>query len=54
MGRQVMESSRKSETLKPAPAEAGGSGIRDNYLRGAVGEFLLQKIREGSDLSVDC
>jgi hypothetical protein len=47
-----MESSRKSETLKPAPPEAGGSGIRDNYLRGAVGEFLLQKIREGSDLSV--
>lgn len=28
------------------------SGIRDNYLRGAVGEFLRQKIRPGSNLSV--
>src|ERR1019366_8018358 len=47
-----MESSRKNETLNAAPTAAAGSGIRDNYLRGAVGEFLLQRIGEGSDLSV--
>src|SRR6476646_282419 len=28
------------------------SGIRDNYSRGSVAEFLHQKIRDGSDLSV--
>jgi hypothetical protein len=28
------------------------SGIRDNYRRGSVGEFLKQKIRSGSALSV--
>ena len=47
-----MESSRKNETVEAGPAEASRSGIRDNYLRGAVGEFLREKIREGTDLSV--
>lgn len=47
-----MESSRKSETTGIASATATGSGIRDNYVRGTVGEFLRAKIRAGSDLSV--
>ena len=28
------------------------SGIRDNYHRGSVGEFLKEKIRSGSSLSI--
>jgi len=28
------------------------SGIRDNYQRGSVGDFLKNKIKEGSTLSV--
>ncbi len=28
------------------------SGIRDNYHRGTVGDFLKQKIKDGSHLSV--
>jgi hypothetical protein len=36
----------------PNTATTPVSGIRDNYLRGAVGEFLLDKIREGADLSI--
>ena len=32
----------------PAPV----SGIRDNYHRGSVAEFLRDKIRDGSELSV--
>lgn len=28
------------------------SGIRDNYQRGSVAEFLLEKIQEGSELSI--
>src|SRR5882762_1725041 len=47
-----MEPSRKTETLNGGGGGTSGSGIRDNYLRGAVGEFLRVKIREGSCLSV--
>ena len=54
MSKEVIESS--GDTNKAVPnvkhAAGGASGIRDNYLRGAVGEFLLEKIRDGSDLSV--
>ena len=46
-----MESSQKNETLNAVLPAASGSGIRDNYLRGVVGEFLLQKIREGAPVS---
>jgi hypothetical protein len=28
------------------------SGLRDNYTRGTVGEFLTEKIQDGSRLSV--
>jgi hypothetical protein len=28
------------------------SGIRDNYHRGTIGDFLKQKIKDGSHLSV--
>lgn len=47
-----MEPSRKTETVNAGGTGTPGSGIRDNYLRGAVGEFLRVKIREGSCLSV--
>src|SRR5579864_4597333 len=30
---------------------ANDSGIRDNWLRGSVGEFLQARIRDGSELS---
>jgi len=43
--RQVLQS---GAVAKAAPA----SGIRDNYSRGSVGEFLREKIRDGSSLSV--
>lgn len=35
-----------------AVAAPPASGIRDNYLRGAVGEFLREKIRQDAELSV--
>lgn len=34
-------------TLNPLP-----SGIRDNHRRGAVGDFLKEKIKTGSELSI--
>ena len=54
MSEEVIESSGNTnkEMRNGKHSAAASSGIRDNYLRGAVGEFLLQKIREGSDLSV--
>jgi SNF2 family DNA or RNA helicase len=36
----------------PSEGTAPGSGIRDNYIRGAVGSFLKDKIHTGSRLSV--
>src|SRR6478672_11632058 len=36
----------------PMPRRAPASGIRDNYSRGSVAEFLHEKVRDGSDLSV--
>jgi hypothetical protein len=47
-----MESIRNNDMTKPTATVGTSSGIRDNYLRGAVGEFLLEKISEGADLSV--
>jgi len=37
---------------QPIEAVVPGSGIRDNYRRGTVGDFLKDKIRSGSSLSV--
>jgi len=37
---------------QPIEATVSGSGIRDNYSRGKVGEFLRQKIQSGSTLFV--
>src|SRR5579864_3779991 len=34
------------------PASPNSSGLRDNYSRGNVAEFLCSKIRDGSQLSV--
>jgi len=45
---QPTERGRAGTSATAGPA----SGIRDNYLRGSVGEFLREKIREGSSLSV--
>jgi hypothetical protein len=47
-----MESIKNTDMPKSTATAGASSGIRDNYLRGAVGEFLLDKIREGADLSV--
>jgi hypothetical protein len=33
-------------------ASPNSSGLRDNYSRGNVGDFLREKIRDGSQLSV--
>ena len=54
MSKEVIESSGNTKKEVPSGKHAAApiSGIRDNYLRGAVGDFLLEKIREGSDLSV--
>jgi SNF2 family DNA or RNA helicase len=41
-----------TEKASGATASVSVSGIRDNYLRGSVGEFLRTKILEGADLSV--
>src|SRR5260370_1172407 len=40
------------EATGRAMATSSVSGIRDNFLRGSVGEFLASKIRAGSDLSM--
>lgn len=47
-----MASSGKKQAPNSQRGTAAASGIRDNYLRGAVGDFLLEKLRKGSDLSV--
>jgi SNF2 family DNA or RNA helicase len=47
-----MESRQNNETTASAAATVANSGIRDNYVRGTVGDFLSAKIRAGSDLSV--
>jgi SNF2 family DNA or RNA helicase len=47
-----MESRQDNETTASAVTTVANSGIRDNYVRGTVGEFLSAKIRAGSDLSV--
>lgn len=49
---KIMESNGKIDSSSIAPSATASSGIRDNYLRGAVGDFLLERIRDGSDLSV--
>jgi hypothetical protein len=41
-----------AETLALRGSMTASSGIYDNYLRGALGKFLLEKIHGGSDLSV--
>jgi SNF2 family DNA or RNA helicase len=49
-----MPISKVTDSTMPAAGtrRAAVSGIRDNYSRGSVGEFLREKIRDGSDLSV--
>jgi hypothetical protein len=34
------------------PTQPNDSGIRDNYKRGSVGDFLREKITDGSALSI--
>jgi hypothetical protein len=46
------EKSPTSSVLQPPPVTTTISGLRDNYSRGKVGEFLRQKIQSGSTLSV--
>jgi hypothetical protein len=41
-----------SSVLQPPPVTTTTSGLRDNYSRGKVGEFLRQKIQLGSTLSI--
>lgn len=36
----------------PAPIPANNSGLRDNHTRGTVADFLADKIRDGSKLSI--
>jgi superfamily II DNA or RNA helicase len=36
----------------PAPIPANNSGLRDNHTRGTVADFLAEKIRDGSRLSI--
>jgi hypothetical protein len=38
--------------LKAMPTLPNNSGLRDNYSRGNVADFLRTKIRDGSQLSV--
>jgi hypothetical protein len=48
-----MASITKTEPdISAAPLRTPASGIRDNYTRGSVAEFLRDKIRDGSELSV--
>ncbi|MDZ4819817.1 MAG: helicase-related protein [Planctomycetota bacterium] len=48
-----MATSRVVETGSRAPSTSSpASGIRDNYSRGTVADFLTAKMRDGSDLSV--
>lgn len=37
---------------KPRPRLAASSGLRDNYSRGSVADFLRENIRDGSELSI--
>lgn len=46
-----MNSKENAHPTSPA-TYAGSSGIRDNFLRGSVGEFLRQKIVQGSNVSM--
>ncbi len=51
-----MATNREAFTSRGSGGIAAGmapvSGIRDNHSRGSVGEFLRDKIRDGSSLSV--
>jgi hypothetical protein len=48
-----MASITKTEPdISAAPLRTPASGIRDNYTGGSVAEFLRDKIRDGSELSV--
>lgn len=47
-----MEFTSKGTGSAPAATPSSSSGIRDNYTRGSVGEFLRAKIANGSRLSV--
>ena len=42
----------KKSDLKNRPSQPVGSGIKDNYTRGSVGDFLKAKIQDGSRLSI--
>jgi hypothetical protein len=46
------EKSQISLVLQPPEGVTVNSGLRDNYSRGKVGDFLRQKIQSGSTLSV--
>ncbi|MBI3249158.1 MAG: DEAD/DEAH box helicase family protein [Deltaproteobacteria bacterium] len=46
------EKSSEPSVNQPVEALVPGSGIRDNYRRGTVGNYLREKIQEGSSLSI--
>ena len=46
------EKSRTTPTPRPPEVATASSGLRDNYSRGKVGDFLRQKIQSGSTLAV--
>ena len=47
-----MATNRQSFSAGAGAGFVPSSGIRDNHSRGSVGEFLREKIRDGSSLSV--
>jgi hypothetical protein len=52
VNKELPNTSETNESANHPSTPANTSGIRDNFLRGSVGDFLREKIRAGADLSV--
>ena len=50
--KKQVEEGQQQSVLEGMPRQTPNSGIRDNYLRGKVADFLKGKITDGSKLSV--
>jgi len=47
----MAKQNKTGENLRMTSSSPGTSGIRDNHCRGSIGQFLKEKILQGSDLS---
>jgi hypothetical protein len=52
VSRDVIDTRKTGDEERVSKGKPSSSGIRDNYLRGAVGDFLREKIEPNCDLSI--